>query len=84
MKKEKGNGVGRYAAMKGIVGKNGLTKNKKEGDGKSPIGMYSFGTAFGSQSEPCKTLNYLIKSLQILIIGLMIVKSKDYNKWVDL
>ena len=41
-----------FGEMKGIVGKNGFTKNKKEGDGKSPIGMYAFGTAFGSQSKP--------------------------------
>ena len=33
--------------MKAVIGKNGFATNKKEGDGKAPVGIYSFGTAFG-------------------------------------
>ena len=56
--------------MKGIVGKNGLTKNKKEGDGKSPIGMYSFGTAFGSQTKPAN-------------LKMTYKKTTKYDYWID-
>lgn len=70
-----------YKEMKGIVGKNGLTKNKKEGDGKSPIGMYSFGTAFGSQPKPSK-LTWPYKRTTKYDYWIDDVNSKDYNKWV--
>lgn len=34
------------------VGKNGITSNKREGDGKTPTGIYSFGQAFGVVGNP--------------------------------
>lgn len=70
-----------FVEMKGIVGKNGLTINKKEGDGKSPIGMYAFGTAFGSQTKPSK-LKLPYKKSTKYDYWIDDVKSKDYNKWV--
>ena len=79
--KRKGEWRRAYAAMKGIVGKNGLSKNKREGDGKSPIGMYSFGTAFGSQSKPAN-LKLPYKKSTKYDYWIDDVKSKDYNKWV--
>ena len=79
--KRKGEWRRAFKEMKGIVGKNGLTKNKKEGDGKSPIGMYSFGTAFGSQSKPAK-LKLPYKRTTNNDYWIDDVKSKDYNKWV--
>lgn len=36
----------------GYIGKNGFSASKKEGDGKSPIGKYTFGTAFGQNGNP--------------------------------
>ncbi|RFB15315.1 hypothetical protein DZB84_12995 [Bacillus sp. HNG] len=36
----------------GYIGKNGFTANKKEGDGKSPVGKYTIGTAFGQKGNP--------------------------------
>lgn len=79
--KRKGEWRRAYRAMKGIAGKNGLSKNKKEGDGKSPIGMYSFGTAFGSQSKPSK-LKLPYKRSTKYDYWIDDVRSKDYNKWV--
>lgn len=70
-----------FSEMKGIVGKNGFSKNKKEGDGKSPIGMYAFGTAFGSQTKP-SSLKLPYKKATKYDYWIDDVKSKDYNKWV--
>lgn len=36
----------------GFIGKNGFSDNKVEGDGKSPTGKYSIGTAFGRNGNP--------------------------------
>ena len=33
--------------IEAFIGKNGLTKNKVEGDGKTPIGKYELGICFG-------------------------------------
>lgn len=30
-----------------FLGKNGVTRDKREGDGKTPLGTFSFGTVFG-------------------------------------
>ncbi|GEN56081.1 hypothetical protein GCM10012290_07650 [Halolactibacillus alkaliphilus] len=53
----------------GFVGKNGITTSKKEGDGKTPAGKYSIGTAFGIPSNPGTALNYR--------------KISDDDVWVD-
>lgn len=42
----------------GFIGKNGFSNNKKEGDGKSPTGKYSLGTAFGQKGNPGTKLPY--------------------------
>lgn len=41
------------------VGKNGITSFKREGDGKTPAGIYSFGQAFGIASNPGTSRNWL-------------------------
>lgn len=40
------------------LGRNGLTDNKREGDGCTPTGIYSMGEAFGLNSNPGTTLSY--------------------------
>ncbi|THE12528.1 hypothetical protein E1I69_10750 [Bacillus timonensis] len=42
----------------GYIGKNGFTTNKKEGDGKSPVGKYTIGTAFGQKGNPGTKLSF--------------------------
>jgi len=42
----------------GTVGIKGFIYNKVEGDGRSPIGIFSLGTAFGRYSNPGTVLNY--------------------------
>lgn len=42
----------------GIVGRNGITADKAEGDGKTPSGTYSFTLAFGLLENPGAILPY--------------------------
>lgn len=42
----------------GVYGKNGATDNKKEGDGKTPLGTYQFTMAFGLKDDPGSVLPY--------------------------
>ena len=40
------------------VGRNGFASDKREGDGKTPVGLYGFGTAFGTAPDPGVHLAY--------------------------
>lgn len=42
----------------GIVGKNGIAWDKKEGDGKTPAGTYRFTLPFGLKEDPGASLPY--------------------------
>lgn len=42
----------------GIVGRNGITEQKAEGDGSTPAGTYSFTMAFGLKEDPGSILSY--------------------------
>ncbi|MGJ9457532.1 L,D-transpeptidase family protein [Oceanobacillus sp. CF4.6] len=44
--------------VSGFVGKNGFADNKVEGDGKTPIGKYTIGHAFGRAGNPGTKLSY--------------------------
>lgn len=67
--------------FQGVVGRNGVDK-KKEGDGKSPTGIYSFGTAFGTVSRPTGIkMPYTVSTEHDYWID--DVNSLDYNKWVN-
>lgn len=41
-----------------VVGRNGITQEKREGDGKTPSGTYSFTMAFGLEEDPGTVLDY--------------------------
>jgi len=45
-------------SFSGNVGTAGFTSNKAEGDGHSPMGIFSLGTAFGRYSNPGVAMNY--------------------------
>ena len=38
-------------STKAFIGKNGITNDKREGDGKTPIGKYNLGVAFGTHGK---------------------------------
>lgn len=56
---EKVNGAWKQVfSISGNVGKTGFAYNKVEGDGHSPIGIFSLGTAFGIYSNPGTAMAY--------------------------
>ncbi|MGE7761656.1 L,D-transpeptidase family protein [Peribacillus sp. NPDC097895] len=78
--KKKGEWRRALKKMEGVIGKNGFTKSKKEGDGKSPVGIYSFGTAFGSKTKP-EGVKMGYKKTTKYDYWIDDQTSKDYNKW---
>lgn len=65
----------------GNCGYKGITYNKKEGDKKTPAGLYSFTTAFGIKPNPGTNLRYrLVTKYDYWIDDL---KSPYYNTWVN-
>lgn len=63
------------------VGKNGITGNKREGDGKTPRGIYSFGQAFGVAGNPGTSRRWLqVNNNHYWVDD---VHSAYYNKLVD-
>ena len=71
---------------KAYIGQNGITKNKKEGDGKTPIGEFELGIMLGMHS--INKLKNKSKPQYIQINKNMYwvddPKSKYYNKLVDI
>lgn len=57
---EKDNGQWKQISSQfsGDVGMHGFTWNKVEGDGKTPIGKFSFGTGFGKDANPGTQIEY--------------------------
>ncbi len=88
IKKEKNNYYLEYKDLKEIcyIGKNGLTKNKNEGDLKTPIGEFELGILFGTHKREEINLN---DSLQYIEINKNLYwiddsNSKYYNRLVDI
>ena len=64
------NGVWRQvSSFVGNVGNKGFIYNKVEGDGRSPIGIFSLGTSFGRYANPGTSMTYR--------------KSTTNDYWVD-
>lgn len=63
-----------------VIGKNGTGKTK-EGDGKTPVGAYPLGTAFG-WGDTLPNLKYPFKKATKNDYWVDDAKSKDYNKWI--
>lgn len=68
------------------IGKNGLTKIKKEGDMKTPIGIFNLGIAFGTHDKKEIDIN---KNLDYIRINKNLFwvddpNSKYYNQLVDI
>ncbi|NPV92719.1 MAG: L,D-transpeptidase family protein [Firmicutes bacterium] len=47
-----------FPPTRAVIGKNGFAYSKVEGDGKTPIGVYSLGTVFGRGENPGTRLPY--------------------------
>lgn len=66
-----------------FIGKNGITKDKKEGDGKTPIGEYELGISFGIHDEKEILLEDYVKINENLY-WVDDAKSKYYNQLVNI
>lgn len=77
---EKRNGVWKKTVsnVNGVVGKNGISGNKKEGDGKTPKGIFSLGRSFGTSPKP-SNVKMMYTKTNSYYYWIDDVKSKDYN-----
>ncbi|MFQ9701674.1 MAG: hypothetical protein ACLR0U_03480 [Enterocloster clostridioformis] len=66
----------------GIVGRNGITDQKAEGDGSTPSGTYGFTMAFGLRENPGSIRAPTIKS-QKAITGWMIQPVPIITSWLN-
>lgn len=68
------------------IGKNGITENKKEGDGKTPKGLYCLGIIFGTHERKDLELPLNMQYIQITnnLYWIDDIKSKYYNRLVDI
>lgn len=69
-----------------FIGKNGITANKVEGDGKTPEGIFELGLVFGMHSRKEIKLNDNIKYIEINknLYWVDDIYSKYYNQLVDI
>ncbi|MCL2590179.1 MAG: L,D-transpeptidase family protein [Betaproteobacteria bacterium] len=63
----------------GWLGKNGFRKNKHEGDGATPIGVFTLGRGFGTADDPGVSLPYTKLSPNDVWVD--DPASKFYNQW---
>ena len=63
------------------VGRNGVSAEKKEGDGKTPAGLFTLGHAFGAEAQPRTALPY--RSVTADSYWVDDVNSKYYNQWIE-
>ncbi|MDO5558933.1 MAG: L,D-transpeptidase family protein [Oscillospiraceae bacterium] len=65
----------------GIVGKNGVSKDKHEGDYRTPAGLFTFGVAFGTQNMNDLKMQY--RRITENSYWVDDVSSPYYNQWVE-
>lgn len=68
-------------AANGNVGKTGVSADRHEGDGSTPLGVYKLGFAFGNKDNPGTKLEYRAVTSNSYWVD--DPKSVDYNKWVE-
>lgn len=64
-----------------FFGKNGITSDKREGDLKTPAGIFELGFAFGICDNPGTGLDYI--KINNSMYWVDDVNSEHYNKFVD-
>ncbi len=66
--------------MPAVLGRNGISLHKREGDGKSPAGIFRMGRAFGSRARPDGVRLPYTRTTQY-DYWVDAVDSPDYNHW---
>lgn len=64
--------------MAGVIGKNGLSANRHEGDNTTPIGKFTLGTAFGKYKNPGTLMPYQVTTPN----DVWSYDASTYNTWV--
>jgi L,D-peptidoglycan transpeptidase YkuD (ErfK/YbiS/YcfS/YnhG family) len=68
-------------SIDGDCGLDGITFHKREGDNKTPAGLYSFTLAFGLKSDPGAFLDY--RKITEFDYWIDDVNNPHYNTWVN-
>ena len=68
-------------SVDGDCGSQGITYQKREGDNKTPAGLYSFTLAFGLKTDPGAFLNY--RKITENDYWIDDINSPYYNTWVN-
>lgn len=63
------------------VGRNGMTGSKREGDGKTPVGVYPVGVSFGWYSNPGTKLTWRVADSNSRWVDDS--DSDYYNRWMQ-
>jgi L,D-peptidoglycan transpeptidase YkuD (ErfK/YbiS/YcfS/YnhG family) len=81
-KKRAGRWENAFAPMDGVIGKNGFAPpgEKREGDGRTPSGIFPLGTVFGYASSFPTKMPYRQATADDLWVD--DVRADDYNRWV--
>jgi len=66
------------------LGKNGVTSQKKEGDGKTPLGVFELGAILSTQQNITNTNGLKYMHITPNMYWIDDYKSKYYNKLVDI
>lgn len=69
-----------------LIGRNGTTYTKKEGDGKTPLGIFELGIVFGKHHRKDIVLDESMKYVKINnnLYWVDDINSKYYNQLVDI
>lgn len=65
----------------GYIGRNGVSSSKREGDKKTPLGIYPLGFAFGNDDNP--NADYPWRSVTSESYWVDDPDSRFYNQWVE-
>lgn len=79
--KRDGDWMPAFGPLPAVVGKNGVTVTKKEGDLQTPVGLFPIREAFGTASKPREVrMPYRMVTRQDYWVD--DPASPDYNRWV--
>jgi L,D-peptidoglycan transpeptidase YkuD (ErfK/YbiS/YcfS/YnhG family) len=70
-----------FPAMAAHIGRAGFAADKHEGDLKTPVGKYGFGTMFGQRANPGVKFPYRVADAQSVWVD--DVSSAFYNTWQE-
>ena len=85
---DEGNGILKYPKLDietpAHIGRNGVTTNKQEGDGKTPLGEFELGIILGTHTNVESKNNLKYKQITENLYWVDDIKSKYYNQLVDI